>query len=66
METTMMGYIAYRVWGIWGSYDNIPKAIFYLGLASKTCVPFFENSIISALGLRFRDITPCKQIEHGV
>ena len=37
METTMMGYMGYRVWGIgiWGSYHNIPKAIFYL-LGSPT------------------------------
>ena len=27
METTIMGYIGYR---IWGSYCNIPKARFYL------------------------------------
>ena len=30
METTIMGYIGYRIWGIWGSYYNIPKAIFYV------------------------------------
>ena len=30
METTIMGYIGYRIWGIWGSHHNIPKAIFYL------------------------------------
>ena len=30
METTIMGYIGYRIWGIWGSYYNISKAIFYL------------------------------------
>ena len=30
MESTIMGYIRYRIWGIWGSYYHIPKAIFYL------------------------------------
>ena len=30
MESTIMGYIGYRLWGIWGSYSNIPKPIFYL------------------------------------
>ena len=30
METTIMGYLGYRIWGIWGSSKNIPKAIFYL------------------------------------
>ena len=30
METTIMGYIGYRIWGIWGSYYKIPKAIFCL------------------------------------
>ena len=30
METTIMGYLGYRIWGIWESYYNIPKAIFYL------------------------------------
>ena len=29
-ETTIMGYIGHRIWGIWGSYYTIPKAIFYL------------------------------------
>ena len=27
MEATIMGSIGYRIWGIWGSYCNIPKAI---------------------------------------
>ena len=30
METTTMGYIGYRIWGIWGSYYIISKAISYL------------------------------------
>ena len=30
METTIMGYTRYRIWDIWGSYYNIPKAIVYL------------------------------------
>ena len=30
VETTMIGYIGYRIWGIGGSYYKIPKAIFYL------------------------------------
>ena len=30
METTIMGFIGYRIWGIWGSWYNRPKAIFYL------------------------------------
>ena len=31
METTIMGCIEYRIWGVlWESYSNIPKAIFYL------------------------------------
>ena len=25
-----MGYMGFRIWGIWGSYFNIPKAIIYL------------------------------------
>ena len=30
METTIVGYIGYKIWGIGGSSYNIPKAIFYL------------------------------------
>ena len=36
METTILGFKVYslpqvdRIWGIWGSFCNIPKAIFYL------------------------------------
>ena len=30
METTIMGFIGYRIWAIWGPYYNVPKAIFYL------------------------------------
>ena len=30
METTIMGSTGYRIWAIWGSYYNLPKAIFYL------------------------------------
>ena len=30
METTTMGYTGYRIWGKWGSYYSIPKAIFHL------------------------------------
>ena len=30
METIIMGYIGFRIWGIWGSYYNIRKATFYL------------------------------------
>ena len=30
METTIMGNMGYRVWGIWGSSSDIPRAIFYL------------------------------------
>ena len=30
METTIMGYIGYRIRGIWGSYYNIPEAICYI------------------------------------
>ena len=29
MESTIMACIGYRIWGIWGSYSNLPKAIFY-------------------------------------
>ena len=27
MEIITMGYIGDRIWGIWGSYNNIPKGI---------------------------------------
>ena len=30
METSIMGYMGYRIWGVWGSCYNIPRAIFYL------------------------------------
>ena len=30
METTIMGYIGYKIWGIWGSSYKMPKAIFDL------------------------------------
>ena len=29
-ETIIMGFIGYRIWGIWGSDFDIPKATFYL------------------------------------
>ena len=29
-ETTIRGYVGYRIWGMWGPYCNIPEAIFYL------------------------------------
>ena len=30
METTILGYIVYRIWGTWASFHNIPKAMIYL------------------------------------
>ena len=30
METPIMGYLRYRIRGIWGFYYSIPKATFYL------------------------------------
>ena len=30
METTIMGHMGYRIWGIWGSYYNLPRTIFCL------------------------------------
>ena len=39
METTILGYIGYRIWGIWESY-NIPKAIFYLPKGDYTSATF--------------------------
>ena len=37
METTIMAYIGNRIWDIWGSYYNVPKAIFYLLKGDYNC-----------------------------
>ena len=40
-----------RIWGIWGSYCNIPKAIFYLlqGTISGTPIPSPLHSSLSVV-----------------
>ena len=40
METIILGYIGYRIWVIWGSYYNLPKAMLYLLKGEYT---FFES-----------------------
>ena len=46
MEVTILGYIGYRIWGIWGSHYSIPKPILYqlkgdctLTYPTKPCNP---------------------------
>ena len=55
METVIMGYMGSRIWGIWGSYYNIPKAIFYpIKGDSSLCLRFqaMIKQTLSHLSLR--------------
>ena len=41
MEITIMGYIGYRIWGIWGSHYSIPKLILYQ--LKRDCTPTYPT-----------------------
>ena len=41
-----------RIWGIWGSYYNIPKAMFYLLKGDYTDIATHSYSFIINVGLR--------------
>ena len=47
METTIMGYIGYRIWGIWGSYYHIPKTITQIRVSEFCPLEIEERRAVS-------------------